>query len=134
MSAKSAHPHPRPTAGSSGALVCCSSGLHHLEIRDGHDRLAAEFGDQGLASNTLWPRTFIGTSALRIADPAMAQRSRTPQIMADAAYRILTRPSREATGQAYLDEMVLRDAGITDFSGYAVDPAQEPEIDWFVPS
>lgn len=96
--------------------------------------LAAEFGAQGLAANTLWPRTFIGTSALSIADPAMAQRSRTPQIMADAAYLILTRSSREATGQSYLDEMVLRDAGITDFSSYAVDPNQEPEIDWFVPS
>lgn len=95
--------------------------------------LAAEFGAQGLASNTLWPRTFIGTAALNIADPAMERRSRTPQIMADAAYLILTRSSREATGQSFLDEQVLRDAGVSDFSSYAVDPTQEPRIDWFVP-
>lgn len=94
--------------------------------------LAAEFGERGLAANTLWPRTFINTAALTIADPAMAQRSRTPHIMADAAHVILTRPSKEATGQAYLDEQVLRDAGVTDFSAYAVDTSQEPEIDWFV--
>lgn len=94
--------------------------------------LAAEFGARGLAANTLWPRTFISTAALNIADPAMARRSRTAQIMADAAYVILTRPSQDATGQAYLDEQVLRDAGVTDFSGYAVDATQEPEIDWFV--
>lgn len=95
--------------------------------------LAAEFGAQGLASNTLWPRTFIGTAALNIADPAMEKRSRKPEIMADAAYLILTRPSRACTGQAFLDEQVLRDAGVTDFSPYAVDPSQVPEIDWFVP-
>lgn len=95
--------------------------------------LAAEFGAQGLASNTLWPRTFIGTSALKIADPTMERRSRTPEIMADAAHVILTRSSRDATGQAFLDEQVLRDSGVTDFSHYAVDPTQEPQIDWFVP-
>ncbi len=95
--------------------------------------LAAEFGAQGLASNTLWPRTFIGTSALNIADPHMAERARKPEIMADAAYLILTRSSKDCTGQAFLDEQVLRDAGVSDFSTYAVDPSQEPEIDWFVP-
>lgn len=94
--------------------------------------LAAEFAQQGLASNTLWPRTYIGTAALRIADPEMARHARTPDIMADAAHHILTRSSREASGQSYVDEQVLRDAGITDFSRYAIDPTVQPHIDWFV--
>ena len=85
--------------------------------------LAAEFADAGIAASSLWPRTTIGTDAvanLLGGEQALA-RSRTPQIMADAAYAVLTTPARERTGQFLIDEDVLREAGITDSSSYAVD-------------
>lgn len=95
--------------------------------------LAAELREQGVASNALWPRTLIATSALRqVAGPGQAQRARAPEIMADAAWHMLVRPSRACTGQFRLDEDVLREAGVSDFSVYAQVPAVEPEIDLFV--
>ena len=98
--------------------------------------LAEEFKRDGIAVNTLWPRTIIATSALRVALSAehggLADLGRTPAIMADAAYRILTTDSRSLSGQSLLDEQVLRDAGITDFSGYLVTPGIDPIIDLFV--
>lgn len=94
--------------------------------------LAEEFREQGIASNGLWPRTLIGTSALTIAAPSLAERARTPEIMADAAYWILTQPSREVSGRFLLDEQVLRNAGVTDFDQYLVYPGIEPQIDYFV--
>jgi citronellol/citronellal dehydrogenase len=59
-------------------------------------------------------------------------RVRRPEIMADAAHHILTRPSRSTTGRFFLDEVVLRDAGIADFAVYETTPGIEPEIDYFV--
>jgi citronellol/citronellal dehydrogenase len=86
--------------------------------------LAAEFAKAGIAANTLWPRTTIATAAVQFAlgGDAMMKASRTPEIYADAAYEIITKPSREYTGQTLIVEDVLRDAGITDFSGYAAVP------------
>ncbi|MBN9105772.1 MAG: NAD(P)-dependent oxidoreductase [Propionibacteriaceae bacterium] len=86
--------------------------------------LAAEFAGDGIAANTLWPRTTIATAAVRFAlgGEEMLKRSRTPEIYADAAYAVLCRPSRERTGQTLIVEDVLRDAGITDLSGYAAVP------------
>jgi len=95
--------------------------------------LAQELREEGIAVNALWPRTIIATSALvNVTDAEGAERARTPDIMADAAYRILTRPSRAATGQFFLDEAVLRDAGVEDFGKYLVRPGVEPMIDLFV--
>lgn len=94
--------------------------------------LAAELRAKGIAVNALWPRTLIATSALNIAGSQLGTLGRTPEIMADAAYRILTRASREATGQFYLDEQVLRDAGVTDFDRYLVTPGSTPMIDLYV--
>ncbi|WP_322028127.1 NAD(P)-dependent oxidoreductase [Burkholderia sp. BCC1977] len=94
--------------------------------------LAAELRNHGVAVNGLWPRTIIGTSALSIATPGLEQKARTPDIMADAAWHILTTPSRELTGTFMLDEDVLRAAGVVDFSRYLVTPGAEPEIDLFV--
>ncbi|MGD9942495.1 MAG: SDR family oxidoreductase [Burkholderiaceae bacterium] len=94
--------------------------------------IAEEFRARGLAANALWPRTLIGTSALRIAAQDRAERARTPEIMADAAYWILTQDSRKLSGQCFLDEQVLRANGCTDFSGYAVTPGIEPDLDLFV--
>ncbi|PZO06666.1 MAG: short chain dehydrogenase [Lysobacteraceae bacterium] len=94
--------------------------------------LAAEFGPQGVAVNALWPRTVIATDALKMIPGADAQAGRTPEIMADAAHVILTTPSREFTGRFMVDETVLRDAGVTDFSGYAVDASRALLPDFFL--
>ncbi|HSV84759.1 MAG TPA: NAD(P)-dependent oxidoreductase [Ramlibacter sp.] len=94
--------------------------------------VAEEFRQGGVAANTLWPRTLIATSALNIAAPGHVERARRPEIMADAAYWILTQDSRQVSGISFLDEEVLRRAGRTDFSGYAVNPQAEPELDYFV--
>lgn len=81
--------------------------------------LSGELREDGIAVNSLWPRTAIDTAAVRnVVGPGLATSSRTPQIMADAAYEILTRPSRELTGRFLIDDDVLEEAGVTDFSVY----------------
>jgi len=85
--------------------------------------MAAEFADDGIAFNSLWPRTIIATAAVQNllgGDEAM-RRSRKPEIMADAAHAILMRPSRECTGNLFLAEDVLADEGITDLARYSYD-------------
>ena len=86
--------------------------------------LAAEFAAAGIAANTLWPRTTIATAAVKFAlgGDRMMKVSRTPEIYADAAYEIFTKPSRSYTGQTLIVEDVLEAAGVTDFSGYAAVP------------
>lgn len=88
---------------------------------------AAEFAGQGVAANALWPRTTIATAAVAniLGGAEMVRRSRTPEIVADAAHAILTTPARELTGQVLIDEDVLRERGMEDFSQYAVDPSAE---------
>lgn len=82
---------------------------------------AAEFARDGIAANTLWPRTTIKTAAVGniLGGEALLARSRTPEIYADAAYEVLTKPSREYTGQSLIVEDVLIAAGVTDFSSYS---------------
>jgi len=85
--------------------------------------LAEELREDGVASNALWPRTLVATAAVQNllgGDEAMKM-ARTPAVYADAAYEILTRDSRELTGQALLCEDVLKASGVTDFSVYAAD-------------
>lgn len=96
--------------------------------------MAEEFRSAGIAVNALWPRTAIATAAVRnlLGGDDAVRRCRQPEIVADAAYAILTRPSRECTGQFFLDEDVLRDSGIRDLSSYAVDPTAELLPDFFV--
>jgi citronellol/citronellal dehydrogenase len=86
--------------------------------------IAAEFAEAGIAANTLWPRTTIATAAVQFAlgGERMMRASRTPEIYADAAYQVLTQPSRSYTGQSLIVEDVLAAAGVTDFSGYAAVP------------
>jgi citronellol/citronellal dehydrogenase len=93
---------------------------------------AAEFERDGIAVNALWPRTTIATAALRMIPGIDPRNSRTPQIMADAAWHILTRLSRSLTGQFLIDDEVLAEAGITDLSGYAVEAGAELTPDLFV--
>jgi citronellol/citronellal dehydrogenase len=94
--------------------------------------VAEEFRDRGVAANTLWPRTLISTSALNLAAPGPAARARTPEIMAEAAYWILTQDSRQFSGQSFIDEEVLRGAGVTDFERYAAQSGGTLELDYFV--
>ena len=95
--------------------------------------MAGEFRDRGIAVNALWPRTTIATAAVHmLGGDEMMRRSRKPAIMADAAYAILTRRSREFTGKFCIDDEVLEAAGIADLSGYAVDPGAELTPDFFV--
>jgi len=94
--------------------------------------LAAEFAAQGVAINALWPRTIIATDALNMIPGIPLERCRRPEIVADAAHAILDRPARERTGAFLLDEDVLREAGVTDFSPYAVDPGQPLLPDLFL--
>ena len=81
---------------------------------------AAEFADRGIAANALWPRTAVGTEAIRmiLGEDVARSKSRSPLIMADAALAIVTRDPRAYTGNLLLDEDVLRGAGVDDLSGY----------------
>ena len=95
--------------------------------------MAAEFRDRGVAVNALWPRTAIDTAAIAmIGGESMRRASRKPEILADAAHWILTRPSRECSGNFFLDDNVLRGAGVTDFDPYAVEPGQPLFKDFFL--
>lgn len=101
---------------------------------------AAEFADAGVAANCIWPRTIIGTDAVKnmYGGHESLRKSRKPEIMADAAYEILTSDSRSLTGQTLLDEDVLRGKGVTDFSAYsfvegdAADADADLELDIYV--
>lgn len=86
--------------------------------------IAAEFADDGIAANTLWPRTTIATAAVQysLGGDRMMAASRTPEIYADAAYEVLVQPARAYSGQTLIVEDVLEAAGITDLSGYAAVP------------
>ena len=94
--------------------------------------LAGEFGPQGVAVNALWPRTIIATDALNMIPGVQLERCRKPTIVADAAHAVLMRPAKGFAGRFLIDEDVLRDAGVTDFSSYAMDPAQPPLPDLFL--
>jgi citronellol/citronellal dehydrogenase len=98
---------------------------------------AEEFRKDGIASNALWPRTTIATAAVAMigGDPILKV-SRTPEVMADAAYLMLTQPSREYSGRFCVDEAVLRKSGVTDFSRYAAVPGTPDRAlapDFFLP-
>ena len=96
--------------------------------------MAEEFRKDVIAFNALWPMTTIATAAVEhaLGGDAMMRMSRTPDIMADAAHAIFLRDSREYTGNFVLDEEVLREEGVTDFSGYRNDPDSDLQIDIFV--
>ena len=97
--------------------------------------MAEEFRDDGIAFNALWPRTIIATAAVQNllgGEEAMA-RSRRPELVADAAHAIVTRPSRECTGNLFLAEDVLAEEGITDMAAYTYgDESADPMPDLFV--
>ncbi|POF34844.1 SDR family oxidoreductase [Roseibium marinum] len=97
--------------------------------------LAGELRSKGIAVNALWPRTTIATAAIKniLGGDKLMQQSRTPDILADAAYEIFTSPSMELSGQFLIDDTFLASRGVTDFDGYRVDPSLALAPDFFVP-
>lgn len=96
--------------------------------------MADEFRDRGVAVNALWPRTTIATAAVRnlLGGEEAIKRCRQPTIMADAAHIVLTRNSRECTGNFFIDEDLLRTEGVKDLDAYAVSPGTDLLPDFFV--
>ena len=97
--------------------------------------LAGELRAQGVAVNALWPRTTIATAAIEnlLGGKETMRRSRKPDILAEAAYRIFLKPARSFTGNFLIDDSFLSDEGVTDFEQYRVDPTAPLQPDFFVP-
>jgi citronellol/citronellal dehydrogenase len=97
--------------------------------------LAGELRPKGIAVNALWPRTTIATSAIKnlLGGDAIMRASRTPDILADAAYAIFQKPARGFTGHFLIDDTFLSGEGVTDFEHYRVDPTVPLMTDFFVP-
>jgi citronellol/citronellal dehydrogenase len=114
-------PHLAYTMSKMGMSLCVL-GLHE------------ELRPQGIAVNALWPRTAIATAAVEnlLGGGPLIARSRKPEIVADAAHAILTRPARQTTGRFFIDEEALREAGVTDFDAYAVTPGGPLAPDFFL--
>ncbi len=84
--------------------------------------MSAEFAPFGIAVNALWPRTVIATAAIGMIEGVRPEHCRKPEIVADAAHAILTRPAHEYSGHFAIDEEVLREAGVDNFEAYAMQP------------
>lgn len=97
--------------------------------------MAHELKDEGVAVNALWPRTGIATAAMRMISGEDGLRAcRKPEIMADAAWEVLTRDSRSCTGNFFIDEDLLRSVGVSDFEPYAMSPGEPLIPDFFLDS
>lgn len=96
--------------------------------------MAEEFKAKSIAVNCLWPQTMIATAAIEFAvgNQEMLKNCRKPHIMADAAYEILSSDPAELSGNTFIDESLLRDRGVTDFSHYAVDQNSPVYPDLFI--
>jgi citronellol/citronellal dehydrogenase len=84
--------------------------------------MSEEFRKTGIAVNALWPRTAIDTAALQMIPGIDTATCRTPEILADAAYVILNRVSKDCTGNFFVDDEVLASVGVTDLEKYSVVP------------
>ena len=97
--------------------------------------MAEEFRERGVAVNALWPRTAINTAAIvMLGGMVKPENCRKPEIVADAAYEILSRDSRSCTGNFFIDDEVLTEAGVTDLDQYLVDPNGQIFEDFFIDS
>jgi len=96
--------------------------------------MAGEFREKGIAVNALWPRTTIATAAVRnlLGGEALVQKSRKPEIMGDAAHAVFIRDSATCSGNFFVDEDVLRDSGVEDFTEYSVTPGADLQPDFFL--
>jgi len=97
--------------------------------------LAGELRSKGVAVNALWPRTTIATAAIKnlLGGDVLMRRSRSVDILADAAYRIFLKPARSFSGNFLIDDSFLAGEGVTDFDRYRVDPSEPLAPDFFVP-
>jgi citronellol/citronellal dehydrogenase len=97
--------------------------------------LAGELHERGIAVNALWPRTTIATSAIQnlLGGDRVMRMSRSPEIMAEAAYRIFHKPAKDFSGNFLIDDSFLFSEGITDFEQYRVDPSQPLAPTFFLP-
>jgi citronellol/citronellal dehydrogenase len=97
--------------------------------------LAGELKPKGIAVNALWPRTTIATAAIRnlLGGDEVVRRSRTPDIVADAAHAVFAKPAKSFSGNFLIDDSLLAAEGVSDFDRYRVDPAQPLQSDFFVP-
>ena len=97
--------------------------------------MAAEFADEGIAFNALWPRTGIATAAIRnaLAGGEGMKHCRTPEILADAAWLVFNKPARSFTGNFLIDDTFLAENGVKDFDRYRVDATKDLMPDFFVP-
>jgi len=96
--------------------------------------MSREFAHRNVAFNALWPRTAIATAAVRnlLGGEKVVNASRKPEIMGEAAWAVLTRPSDQCTGNFLTDEEVLAEEGVTDFDQYAVNPGTPLFQDFFL--
>jgi citronellol/citronellal dehydrogenase len=96
--------------------------------------MAEELKPKGIAANALWPRTTIATAAVQnVLGEQLMRMSRTPEILADAAHLIFTKPAGEFTGNFVIDDTFLAEHGVSDFDKYRVDPTSKLQLDFFVP-
>ena len=97
--------------------------------------MAEELKQDKIAVNGLWPRTAIATAAVKniLGGEALMNISRTPEIMADAAYEIFNKNSETFTGNFCIDDLVLYEEGIRDFTKYADVPFAQLALDFFLP-
>ena len=96
--------------------------------------MAAEFKPKKIAVNALWPRTTIATAAVQnVLGEQLVRKSRTPEILADAAHLIFCKPAAEFSGNFCIDDTLLAEHGVSDFDQYRVDPSADLQIDFFVP-
>ncbi|MDE2163895.1 MAG: NAD(P)-dependent oxidoreductase [Alphaproteobacteria bacterium] len=97
--------------------------------------MAAEFADDGIAFNALWPRTAVATAAIQnvLAGEEGLRHCRTPDVLADAAYLVFNKPARAFTGNFLIDDTFLAENGVTDFDKYRVDASKTLMPDYFVP-
>ncbi len=96
---------------------------------------AEELRGRGIAVNALWPRTTIATAAIKnlLGGERIMRASRKPEILADAAYLIFSKPAREFTGNFLIDDTFLMSEGVTDLEKYRIDPSMPLQPDFFVP-
>jgi citronellol/citronellal dehydrogenase len=96
--------------------------------------MAEEFREKGIGVNALWPQTAIATAAVMnlLGGPEAIKCCRKPEIVSDAAYEILNRDAKTCTGNFFIDEDVMKEAGVEDFAPYAVDPTAKLMQDFFV--
>ena len=97
--------------------------------------MAAEFADEGIAFNALWPRTGVATAAIRnaLAGDEGMKHCRTTDILSDAAYLVFNKPAKGFSGRFLIDDTFLAENGVTDFDQYRVDPTKDLMPDFFVP-